>query len=134
LLFVSGAGAAGPEKPSDLLIIVNRSASVTGTSLEEVRNIFLRKKSAWRRGDEAVPIHARGGPGRAAFLERVLRMTPAEEREYWKNARIKKGTTSPSEFPNTLKAVFHLRKGVSYVLRSEYREGVARILLVVPAP
>jgi len=134
LLLVSGADASNSEKPSDLLIVVNRNASVMETSVEEVRNVFLRKKNAWRNGGTAVPVNARGGQARAAFRERVLRMTAIQEQEYWKNAKITRGLTEPTEFPNTLKAVFHLRSGVSYVLRSEYIERVAKIVLVVPAP
>jgi ABC-type phosphate transport system substrate-binding protein len=128
------ARAAAAESPDDILIVVNKSVTAGSTTVAELRNIFLKKKTSWRTGDQVVPVHATSGSKlRSAFQKRLLGMSATEEREYWKNAKIKHALMEPATFNDTLKAVFKLRGAVSYVFRSQYKEGVAKILLVLPA-
>lgn len=132
LLFVASAATA--EGPEDILVVVNSSAPVDETTAAEIRNIFLKKKSAWRTGDSALPVHAPDGTAlRERFRERLLKMSATEEHEYWKNAKIKQALIEPPAYSNTLKAVFKLRGAVSYVFRSDYKEGVAKVVLVLPS-
>jgi ABC-type phosphate transport system substrate-binding protein len=128
------AQATAAEGPDDILVVVNRSVKVDSTTAAELRNVFLKKKTAWRTGESAVPIHAPAGSVlRKMFRQRLLAMSATEEREYWKNAKIKHALMEPVTFPDTLKAVFKLRGGVSYVFRADYKPGVAKIVLVLPA-
>jgi hypothetical protein len=60
-------------------------------------------------------------------------MSVSEERSYWQNSKIKRGVSEPRAFGNVLKAVFKLRGAVSYVYRSQYKAGAAKIVLVIPA-
>lgn len=134
LWFFVGSSVTAEDNPSDILLIVNSQANIQSTNLEEVKNLFLRKKQAWRSGESAVPVHPKDATLRAAFAQRVLGMSRAEESIYWQDMKIKKGLAPPTELPNPLKAIFKLRNGVSYILRKDYKEGVAKILLVIPAP
>ena len=59
-------------------------------------------------------------------------MTPAEEQSYWQEQKIRKGLTPPAEFASTLKAVFSVKGAVSYVFRKQFKEGVAKVLLIIP--
>lgn len=116
------------------MIIANPSGSNQGISLDDIKSIFLKKRTNWPRGGNAVPINARKGSAvREEFVQRVLNMTQAEESNYWKEEQIKSGLTAPVEFSNVLKAVFKLKGSVSYIYRSEYREGVAQIIYVLKA-
>ena len=127
------SGAAEAEAPQDLLIVANNNVPVSELSLEEVKAIFLKQRKSWRAGSTAVPIHAKAGsPLRKAFVKRVLGMTESEELSYWEGQKIRSGVEGPPEFGNPLKAVFRIKGGISYVMRSDYKEGVAKILLVVP--
>ena len=100
----------------------------------ELKDYFLRKRLDWRGGDRAVPIHSKlNSKLRNAFVKRVLQMTPSEEDAFWRDKKIRTGVAAPAEFSNTLKAVFKIAGSVSYVFRSQYREGVAKVVLVIPA-
>ncbi|MDD5306172.1 MAG: hypothetical protein PHU25_02515 [Deltaproteobacteria bacterium] len=121
------------DNPRDILIIVNLGASVGDVTIDQVRDIFLKKRTDWGSGLSAVPVHARkGSPLRRDFLEHVLKISQDQEDEYWAKMTIRFGFPGPPEFANTLKAVFRLRGAVSYVYRGEYKEGVAKVLFVVP--
>jgi len=125
---------ATAESPDDILVIVNKSTALDETTVAELRNIFLKKKSAWHTGASALPVHAQENTVlRKQFRDRLLQMSATAEREYWKNAKIKQALMAPPTFSNTLKAVFKLRGAVSYVFRSDYKEGVAKVVLVLPA-
>lgn len=122
------------ESPDDILVIANTSLPVSAVNPVELKDFFLRKKTAWQSGDTVVPVHATSGSRlRADFCTRVLGMSANEEKLYWKAAQIRTGQESPASFANTLKAVFKLRGSVSYIYRADYREGVAKVLLVLPS-
>ncbi len=126
--------SAAAQNPQDILVVVNQQAEVAETTPQELKNIFLKKKSFWRAGSQVIPIHAReGSPLRDAFRQQLLAMTSTEEQEYWKNSKIKKGLTEPTSFSNTQKAVYKLRSAVSYVFRADFKEGVAKVVYVLPA-
>ena len=126
--------AAGDGNPQDILVIANTALPLSTVSMGELRNIFLKKKSAWHTGASALPVHAQENTVlRKQFRDRLLQMSATAEREYWKNAKIKQALMEPPDFANTLKAVFKLRGAVSYVFRSDYKDGVAKIVMVLPA-
>lgn len=136
VLFVltTGVPAASAESPNDILVVVNPASGVTATTVEELRNLFLRQKGSWRAGGAVTPVNAAEGSSlRDRFRRAVLGMTATEEKEFWKNTKIRGGSTEPSSFNDTMKAVFRLRNGVSYVFRSQLRQGLVRVVLVIPA-
>jgi hypothetical protein len=121
------------DSPMDILVIVNNSSEIEATSTTELRNIFLKIRSKWARGGRVTPINAKAGSIlRIAFIERLLQMTQRDEASYWQANKIKTGLTEPSEFGNTMKVVYKIRGAVSYVFRSHYKDGVAKVVLVIP--
>jgi len=125
---------ASSDDPEDILVIVNNAVGAKKAKVDEIREIFLKKRTNWPGGGTAVPVNAGEGTAlRKEFRRRVLSMNAREEQDYWNDKKIKTGVSCPVEFGNTLKAVFKLRNSVSYVYRSQYREGVARVLMVLPA-
>ena len=60
-------------------------------------------------------------------------MSPAEEQRYWRDAKVKGTENEPVSFSNTLQAVFKLKGALSYVYRKDFREGVSKVVLVIPA-
>ncbi len=131
-LMLPGSPAVA-ENPNDILVVANQGVSVDAVSIRDLKAIFLKRRSNWKNGGKVVPIHAKEGSAlRNAFVSRVLGMDAVKERAYWQEVMVKSGTRKPPEFSNTLKAVFKLRGGVSYIYRTQYREGVSKILLVIP--
>ena len=126
---------ARAQNPTDILIIVNKSSKIKQISMDELRDIFLLKRNSWKNGGKVIPIHNReGSESRAAFRKRILNMSSSQEKTYWQERKIKAGVTAPVDFGNTQKAVFKLKGAVSYVYRSQFKEGATKIIMVVPAP
>ena len=118
----------------DILIVAHKSVSTNSITTDELKNIFLKKKGSWEGGQKAVPIHAKSDSAlRRAFDQKVLKMTVNEEQSFWADEKIRRGKKPPSEFSNTLRAIFSIRGSVSYVYRNRYKQGVGKVLLVIPA-
>lgn len=121
------------EAENDLLIIVNRTVDPDGLSLDLIRDYFLKRRSRWPNGSKVIPVNAKAGAeARRAFQARVLEMHPDEEKLFWSDQKIRKGLTPPPEIQQNQRAVFKLKGSVSYVLRRDFKKGVATIVLVVP--
>jgi hypothetical protein len=130
-LIVGTAGTPFAEGPNDIMIIANKSVKASKISADELKAIFLKKKESFA-GSKVVPINAKtGSPLRKAFQRRVVDMDGNNEAGYWEEQKIKTGLTPPSEFAGTVKAVFSVKGSVGYCFRSEYREGVVKVLLVL---
>lgn len=128
------ASSARAESPKDILLICNKGVQNASLTTDEVRAIFLKQRKNWNGGAKIIAIHSPEATDlRVQFQKNVLGMQPEEELIYWfaQQARGKGGP--PIEFRNTLKAVFKISGAISYVFRQDYKEGVAKILLVVPA-
>ncbi len=128
------APVARAESPRDILVVVNRASTVDSVTIDELRDVFLKKRASWRSGGKTTPVNASEGSSlREDFRKRVLNMSSSAEKSYWQKRKIKAGESRPAEFENTLRAVFKLRGAVSYVYRSQFKEGTARVVLVLPA-
>ncbi len=130
---VSSVNSVKAESPNDILIVANKGVSAGSLSLDELKAFFFKERTSWKTGGRVVPIHANEDSAlRKAFLSKVLSMRLAQEKAFWQEQKIRKGMAAPPEFSNTLKAVFKIKGALSYIFRKDYREGVAKILLVLP--
>ncbi len=126
-------GHARADNPNDILIVANKGVSADSITIPELKAFYLKQKTRWKGGGRVVAVNAKeGNPLRAAFQKTLLGMSAAKEKSYWQDQKIRTGLTAPPEFGNLLKATFSLRGSVSYVFRKDYREGVVKILLVLP--
>ncbi len=126
--------SARADKPNDILVVVNLSVKIKELTVEDARDYFLKKKYSWPGGKKAIAVNAKANKLlRTDFREKVLNMTTGDEIRYWQQRQIKFAETHPPEFSNTLKAVFKLKGAISYVYRSDYKEKVSKIVLVIPA-
>ncbi len=128
------AFSAAPERATGaetIYIIANNSIAAASLSMAEARLIFQKEKT--RLGSSAVmPIHARKDSSlRADFAARVLNMSVQEEIGYWEAQKVQSGKQPPAELGDTVKAVFSMKSGISYCYASQYRSGVAKILLKI---
>ena len=118
--------------PDDILIIANTKVPVSEVSAGELKTVFMKRRQTWRDGSKAIPIHAKDKQLRNAFLEKVLGMTEQQEALFWQNQKIKFGTSEPAKFANTQRATFAVKGSVSYVWRRDHKEGVNKVILVIP--
>jgi len=130
---ISVAHAGLAESPNDLVVIVNKSSPMKDLSLDELRQIFLKRKTSWRNGESIVCINAQGAdPLRELFREKVLEMSKSEESEYWQKEKVRKQLSAPAEMGNVAKAVFRLKNAVAYAYRKDIPEGVVKVVLIIP--
>ncbi len=131
-LFAPKAGHA--DDPNDILVVINKKVKHPKMSPAEIKNIFLKLTTRWKDGNKIVPINAKQGtPLRQEFLKAVINMTEAREKDYWHDRKIRVGASKPPEFSHTQKAVFKLKGAIGYVYRSEHKDGVTNVILVIPA-
>ncbi len=124
---------ARAESPDDILVVVNFSVKIESASKAELKAIFLKKKVRWKTGLKAIPIHAKGGTSlKKAFLKRLMERDEDLEQSYWQDQKIRAGLVPPVSFTKLLKAVFNIKGSVSYVFRDMYKEGVVKIIAVLP--
>lgn len=139
-IFISVPLLCGPslsraqtDHPDDILIVANKGAPIDNLSEADIQAIFLRIRRVMGAGATVVPVNAKEDTHlRKKFRERILQMSSEKEGRYWEDKKISLGLSAPPEFSNPLKAVFKLRNSVGYVFRSEYREGVVKVLAVIP--
>ena len=127
------ANVLSAESPEDILVIVNKAVTVGKISESELRDVFLKKKENWSNGVHATPLHSSSRSLKADFCKRLLKMDIGEEERFWQANQIKTGKSKPPSFMNTLKAVYKLRGAVSYIYRSQYKEGIVKIAYVLAA-
>lgn len=124
---------AAAEDPEDILIIANKAVAATSITANQVKSIFLGRKAGLGREGKVAPTNAKEGTKlRVEFQRRILDMAPEEEKAYWEDQKIRTGAIKPPEFTRPLKAVFSLKRGVGYVFRKDFQEGVVQVLLVLP--
>ncbi len=117
----------------DILIIVNERNPINRMKIDEVKNFFLKRKTRWTRGGNAVPVNVkRDTELRKDFLAKVMNMTPDGESTYWNQQKVKVGVSKPPEFSKQQKAVFKMKGALSYVYRGDFIKGVTKVVLVVP--
>jgi hypothetical protein len=126
--------SAFADSPNDILVITSLSIKVQSVTIEEVKDFFLKERTSWPSGEKVIPINTGDDPAlRDKFRDLVLKMSTAQEQRFWQTKKIKGGEGEPPVLNNVLKAVFKLRGAISYVSRSQYKEGVAKVILVIPA-
>jgi hypothetical protein len=91
---LAGAAPSEPARPP-IAIVVGRGSAVTGVSLDELREIYLRRRRAWPSGLAVLPINLPADVElRQRFSRRVLGRAPADLLSYW-NARYFEGVKPP---------------------------------------
>ena len=122
------------DSPNDIVVFGNNGLSVSSVTIDELKQIFLKKKTSWRGGDRIVCINTPSSvPVRAKFREKVLGMSARDEEIYWENQKVRKQLTPPPEMMGTPKAVFKLKNSISYAFRKDVPKNVVKVLLVIPA-
>lgn len=121
--------------PLDIIVIVNKSVKESRIEPHRVREFFLKIKKHWSGTDKVLVINAADKRLRGDFRKKVLKMSASEEDRYWQAQRVKANRTrsEPATFNNTMKAVFMLKGSIGYVYRKDYREGLVRVVSVIPA-
>ena len=120
--------AAHSQAASSLLVIVHAGVPETRIDSNELRAIFLRKRTVWSNGQRIVPLnHPPGHPARLAFDSSTLGFNGNETARYWIDARIRYGTEAPMSIANEAllaRVVKQLAGSIGYVRAVSVPPGV----------
>ena len=126
------AGAAAAQDDRRIAVIVH-PARATDLSLDQLAQVYLRRKQHWDDGELIVPLNlATGVPQRAQFSQRVLRQSEARLADYW-NRRYFDGVMPPATLASTAavrRYVASDRRAIGYVLATEVDASVRVILYI----
>ena len=91
--------AAGPSQAETYLLAINagnRFAAAEPAATDEVKRLYLKRKSQWRDGRASTPL-ARPDDHSAqrAFVEHVLGMSETDLARHWNRLRNTTGATRP---------------------------------------
>jgi ABC-type phosphate transport system substrate-binding protein len=121
-------------RAQDVVIVVNRKATVSGISSAELRDIFTGVRTRLDDGTRAFPVVLRGGPVHEVFLHHHVGDSPEEFRTRWRKAVFTGQGSMPMEFTSEaalLKYVAATPGAIGYVSRVGGDDSV-RVLAVSP--
>ena len=114
-------------------MVVGEKSEVTRVTLDELRELYLRRKRRWPSGLPAIPINLPADhPLRERFSKVVLGRSPADLVSYW-DARYYEGTTPPAVLSSSeaIRAYLAAEPGAIGYLAMEDVRGACRVVLVL---
>jgi len=116
-----------------IAVIVGKKSVVAQVSLDDLREIYLRRRRVWPDGSRAVPINLPPGtPVRERFSRVILGRSTAELVSYW-NARYFEGITPPTVLssPSAVRAYLAVEPAAIGYLPVAEVDDTCRLLLVL---
>jgi hypothetical protein len=96
ILAVDRSVAADEPAPLAIAVIVGAKSTVTRVSLDDLREVYLRRRRLWPDGSRAIPINLPPDhPARERFSKLVLGRATQDLSAYWE-ARYFEGITPPA--------------------------------------
>ena len=130
-LVLTGEAAAADE----LAVIVNVANATSALDAKAVKAHFLKTLSSWGNGDRVRSVdQSDATPKRAAFLAKVLGMSPTELERYWIERQYANADTPPAKAPDdatVIRIVKTFKGAIGFVSKeAAEREGVKVVLIV----
>ena len=133
MLATAGRACAEETAAPPIAVIVGRRSFVTAVSVDDLRELYLRRRRVWPNGERAIPINLPADqPLRDRFSRLVLGRATPELAPYW-NARYFEGITPPTVLPSPAAVRVYVAAepaAIGYVPASEV-DDTCRTLLVL---
>lgn len=84
----------------DPALVVHKNNPVSNLNLEEVRKIFLGKKSFWDNGESIEVFLQENGETHQKFVSNTLRKSPRQFTMYWKHVLFSGAGIPPRDVAN----------------------------------
>lgn len=137
-LLAALALAAAPARAEPIAVIVHKDHPRAEVGSEELKSIYLGRRTEWPDGTRAVPIdQAPSAPGRATFLDKVLGMSAAQFAEHWVDQQVRGNGAAPRVAASpaaAVKFVARTRGAVAFVPVSQVTSGVKVLFVNGKAP
>jgi ABC-type phosphate transport system substrate-binding protein len=130
-LILTGQAAAADE----LAVIVNVANTTPALDAKAVKARFLKTLSSWGNGDKVRSVdQSDATPKRAAFLAKILGMSPTELERYWIERQYANADTPPAKAPDdatVIRIVKTFKGAIGFVSReAAERDGVKIVLIL----
>jgi len=120
-------------EPPPLAVVVGRDSVITRMSVDQLRDIYLRRQRILPNGQRVIPINLPpSNPARDRFSRAVLGRPSQDLMAYW-NDRYFEGITPPLVLPSATAIIAYLANepaAIAYLPLSQVTED-ARVLLVL---
>jgi len=130
------AAAAAIAQENGRLAVIVHPERRAGLTVDELAQIYLRRKQHWDDGETIVPLNLASGTAlRAEFSQRVLRQSEARLADYW-NRRYFDGLMPPATLASTAAVRRYVAgdpRAIGYVPAAEVDRSV-RVILYVERP
>ena len=116
-----------------IAVIVGQTSFVTAVTVDDLRELYLRRRRVWANGQRAIPVNLPADhPLRDRFSRLVLGRSASDLVPYW-NARYFEGITPPTVLPSASAMRVYLAaepSAIGYLPASEV-DATCRTLLVL---
>lgn len=111
VLVAVGLGAASFARADDgdFQVIVHPDNPIAAVDRGFLRDVFLKKTTAWRHGPGARPVDLPPGRAREQFTKSVLRKSRAQLRSYWNQQIFSGKGVPPPEAESVAAAIAFVR-------------------------
>ena len=136
LALAAGApsGAVASEAGPAIAVIVGRDSFITRVSMDDLRELYLRRRRVWPNGERAIPINLPpDNPLRERFSRLVLGRSAQDLLTYW-NARYFEGITPPTVLPSSAAVRAYLAAepaAIGYVPTADVDDTCRTLLVLV---
>ena len=127
LLELPGAASAG-----GVVVIANKNVSASSLSIEEVKNIFLSKKTQWRDGSKIEFVALESGATQDDFLSSYLQKTSSQYDRYFRTLVFTGKGKAPRTFSTEAEVISYVSStagAIGYV-SSETNTRSAKVITV----
>ena len=130
LVLSASAAPAG-----ELVVIVNAANPQAALDAKAVKSHFLKTIASWSNGEKVRPVDSAGDAGaRAAFVTKVLGMSPSDFERYWLEKQYASAENPPTKAPDdasVIKLVKAFKGGIGFVSKDAAAAAGADVKVVL---
>ena len=115
-----------------VVVIANKSVPASSLDVEEVKNIFLSKKTQWRDGSKITFVALKNGSVQNSFLKSYLQKTPSQYNRYFRTLVFTGKGKAPRTFSTEAEVVSYVSstEGAIGYVSSETNTRSAKVITV----
>ena len=127
--------SASAAQAGELVVIVNAANPQAALDAKAVKSHFLKTIGSWSNGEKVRPVDSAGDAGaRAAFVTKVLGMSPSDFERYWLEKQYASAENPPTKAPDdasVIKLVKAFKGGIGFVSKDAAAAAGADVKVVL---